>query len=513
MGKLGNGKELRNMVAVGSAFPDGVRLWFRSERPGKHRVEIRRIGGAAWTQSVHVALPRSNKTDNTISFHYPRDFTGKPALQSRTLYKYKVTRVAGGEVLGQGSFETAPATEEETPDEFSFGIMSCHQPFNDDGAISKRRDIVVNLAAEAFRARDTKFVLATGDQMYADSPGEFSLKEVHYFRENVEDVPGGLLEASAPQIRRAYQERYRQFWSMPRLRKIYQDNPCYPILDDHEILDDWGSQKKHRSMAYSRVFSGARQAYADYQRSRVSPPTTRLPASFHYSFDYGRLAGFVMDLRSERKTGSRRNTIYGAKQFADLERFLKEKRDKHVLVLVVSVPVVHIPSWIADTGSTVAGTQVDFVDHWSFYKNLHDRDRLLKLLHKHHQERPTQRILLVGGDVHISAAFAIQWKGGTRPTLYQFTSSAISNRLSGLNYWLSKQGPSSVKDLSTGPKGPAARVHLIKGNVANNPCGGLNVGVVRVRHRGEHSTVEFEILGYRSKSDKKLVPLFSTGEL
>ncbi len=501
------------MVAVGAVQSNGVRLWFRSERAGKYRVDLKRIGTPSWTETVYIDVPKKNTSDNTASFHYPNDFPDKAALESLARYSYRVTRVTGKVVLGQGSFETAPKNDDETPDDFSFGIMSCHQPFNDDGSLSKRRCIVAKLTAKAFKKHGTKFVLATGDQMYADSPGEFSLNDVHYFQNDVMPVEGGLLEASAEQVRQAYQERYRQFWSMPKFQKIYQDNPCYPMLDDHELLDDWGSLKKHQSMAYANIRSGARAAYADYQDSRVGPRKTRLPASFHYRFDYGRLAGFVMDLRSERKAGNVRNTIYSAAQFSELRKFLSSSRDKHVVVIVASVPVVHIPSWLATAGATMAGGSVDFQDHWSFNKNLGARNRLLKLLHKHHEARPEQRVILVGGDTHIAAAFAIHWKGGNKPTMYQFTSSAMSNRLSGLSYWLSKEGPRSVKGLDTGEGGPKARVHLIKGDVANNPYGGLNVGVVRVRNRGAHSTVRFEILGYKDKKDKELSTVFDSGEL
>ncbi len=89
-------------------------------------------------------------------------------------------------------------------------------------------------------------------------------------------------------------------------------------------------------------------------KHRLGPNRNPLPASFHYRFDYGRLAGFVMDLRSGRKAGNTRNTIYSSAQFSELRKCLVSSREKHVLVIVVSVSVVHIPSWLATAGATMA---------------------------------------------------------------------------------------------------------------------------------------------------------------
>ena len=100
------------------------------------------------------------------------------------------------------------------------------------------------------RENDVKFVLPCGDQMYADDPGIFSL-----FQESLLDPAGrpstegprkaDILKCSRQEVRRLYDLRYRMFWSMPAIREMYANYPCYPTLDDHEIKDSWGNDPKH----------------------------------------------------------------------------------------------------------------------------------------------------------------------------------------------------------------------------------------------------------------------------
>ncbi len=75
----------------------------------------------------------------------------------------------------------------------------------------------------------------------------------------------------------------------------------FPIWDDHDIIDNWGSDPAHQRTPWLSVGEGARQAYYDYQGSRVLPSPDR--DAFHYSIEYGRVAIFLMDLRAERRAG------------------------------------------------------------------------------------------------------------------------------------------------------------------------------------------------------------------
>ena len=76
--------------------------------------------------------------------------------------------------------------------------------------------------------------------------------------------------------------------------------PCYPIIDDHEIVDNWGTRPEHQQPEWQAIGEGARAAYMDYQGSRIMPLGRNLADSLHYMVSYGNLSVFVMDLRSTR---------------------------------------------------------------------------------------------------------------------------------------------------------------------------------------------------------------------
>ena len=506
--------QLVNMVAVGKVTPRSVRLWMRSDLPGKHRIEIRPYDVNQPRIEVTTTIPRNSETDFTHSIQYPSDFPNAPQLRPSNRYSYRIVRVSDGTPLGEGRFATTPASDDQTPEGYAVALMSCHQPFNTDGALSERSMRMLRLVPEVLAGYNVKFVIACGDQIYADVPQNFSLMDPHYAQKIIPSK-SNILEWSAEEVRRAYQERYRIFWSMNEVRHMYANYPCYPILDDHEIMDDWGSNPAHYSRKFKKLARGAREAYFDYQGSRVQKRGAHLPQSFHYEFGYGSLAAFVMDIRSQRRAG-KVNQLYSAKQFADFDRFLTRNGHKRVLLIVTSVPVVHLPSWLTDVGASLVGDRIDFPDHWSYKKNIDQRDLFLTRIHQHQEEHPKQRVVLVSGDVHIGCAFAVHWRYGKKPKLFQLTSSAVSNRMKKSDTYFSKVGPELVSKLECNHGSPAARVNLLKaieGSQSNNPFGGLNIGIIGIRDRGDHSTVNLKLIGYPATDKLKPVTMFGSGEL
>lgn len=507
-------KQLRNMVAVGATSADSARLWMRSETAGPHELEVWPARAPTTIARVPIAITPGNVSDNTTSVRYPSDFPGVAPLKPLHRYGFRVRRVADGTPLGEGRFETAPAGPSATPKRYSFAFMSCHQPFNSDGVVSARAMRVLRLLPKTLADHDAKFVLLCGDQVYADAPGEFSLLKTWY-AERIRPGGGSMLGWPVPDVRRAYQERYRVFWHMNEIRHLYANYPCYPMLDDHEIMDDWGSEAAHASAPFQSVQQGARQEYVDYQGSRVAASGAIMPASFHYSFRYGSLACFVMDVRSERAVG-RPSPIYGRQQLADLQAFLRASTASRVVLIVTSVPVVHIAPWIADVGGTVLGTASDLPDHCRFGPYDQARNALLRAIHSHQAAHPDQRVVLLSGDVHLGCAFAIHWQGGTKPILYQFTSSAVSNLQKRFEIGLQGVGVQQFQPLSCGRKGPSARVNLLVGagsTAYRNPFTDLNVGIVEVTDRGDHSNVKLKLMGPPKEDGPAAVEMFVSGEL
>lgn len=501
--------QLSNMVAVGEVGPTFARIWMRSDSPGKIKVVIHPPGKPHLKKEHHVTIDdKARDLTQTVLIR---------GLDPLTRYKYKVVRLSDKDLFGSGQFETFPGKQEDTPEKFSIALMSCHQPFNQDNfRVEERRMRLLKVAKKILADHDAKFILLAGDQMYSDVPYERSLFYKHYTEKW--NIPAGpsIIDWDMQTVRRAYQERYRIFWHMKEVKHFYANYPCFPILDDHEIVDDWGAKEIHSIKKYRNIRNGAREAYFDYQGSRVTERRKKLPSSFHYSFTYGNVGIFVFDLRSQRKAGKKWE-LFNTSQLRDFEKFLTNNQDKRVLIIMVSVPVVHLPEWLSDIGAALAGHKVDFPDHWSYRKNRGDRDRFLKLIHSHQVENPRQRVILVSGDVHIGCVFKIKWEGrGRKPILYQFTSSAISNRM--------KKSETEISEFVTGlagkikcKNGLKAKTSLLesKDRVHNNqnPFGGLNVGIIEIHDEGKESRVTLKLIGYPEGDHDKHVDFFISKRL
>jgi alkaline phosphatase D len=505
MAKLGDGVQLERMVAVGRTTPTSVRIWLRAEAAGPHRLTIVRATSGDPVAQVEFGVPAAGGRDLTHGVGYPDDFPGEAPLAPLTAYRFEVQRVAGWRSVGTGRFETAPASAGDTPDRFSIAVLSCHQPFDSEGELAPAHMRVFEVLETILARNEARFAILAGDQMYSDLPDRCSLLDAHYL--GLVAGTGSLLSLDAKKVRSLYQDRYRSFFAMPDVQKLYANRSTYPILDDHEIFDDWGSLAVHAESSHAAVLEGARRAYLDYQGSRVLPASEELPASFHYSFGYGCVGVFVMDLRSERRVVAGGNQLYGESQLEDLRAFLAASGDKRLILVVTSVPVVHVPEWLADAGYELVGTKIDFGDQWSLAANRPARDRLLALLLAHQDAHRDQRIVIVGGDVHISCALELAFEG--LPPMHQLTASAISNSGSRFQGWAGGQGPKRTPTLTVQtPAGPRrADVSLARRLKGDNPYGGINVGLIEVDAGSDPLRIRFQIWSYDRKGTKQLLPV------
>lgn len=518
---------VRNLVGVGITEPRSVRLWMRTDVPGIHELQL--FKGSSVIRSARVEIPAGQAGDNTAVIPYPGS-TGHPPLDPLTRYRYRIVRTGDGETLGQGSFETPPGRDSDTPQKVVIGLLSCHQPFTDRGTISPEADRMLRVLPRILRENDVKFVLPCGDQMYADDPGIFSLfnKDNPYLIRqafpNRKILPRNIFECTEQEVRRLYDLRYRMFWSMPAIRQMYANYPCYPTMDDHEIKNGWGTEPEHSGSKYKNILRGALDAYRDYQASSVLPAQPvlgmRKSGSFHYDFSYGNIGIFIMDLRSQRyNLPPRGRQMFSRAQFDDLRLFLRKNSHKKVLLIVSSVPVVFVPGVLADTSRRLHIKESNFVDHWSHPSNRKVRDEFLSLLHAHQQGHPNQRVALACGDVHIGNAFGIHWQGGRKPRLYQFTSSALTALETRTTQFLVEKAPRLVSGVtcpSTSFGGPcSARVsHLeaVNETSSHNPFTGLNVGLIEVQRFGDVSNLKFKLIGYHPMEERPVI-YFESGWL
>jgi alkaline phosphatase D len=474
-----------DLCAVGAVDARSARFWLRAREPGTHVLELWPEQQRARAVTLRFEVSADPGRDGTHLMLYPDDLPGARPLEPAARYEFGMFRDRGACPLGEGSFETAPRSAHDSPDRFSIAFMSCHQPFDDAGNPHPDGLTMLAMLGPAFRERAVKRVLLLGDQMYADFPPPFSLFDQSWFRKVAPPRRSHLLECTREEVRALYQERYRAFWSIEGFQRLQRDWPCYAIPDDHELVDNFGSHPEHASERWQALHDGALDACYDYQILRTLG-LPRRPESFHFSFAYGPFAAFVMDLRSQRQADASRIRIFGDVQLRALSDFLRDNAARPVLAIGLSVPLVHVPNWLADTGVELQGEGSDAADRWEFSKARESRERLIDLLVEHRRHHPRQQLVLLGGDIHAGIATRIELDGVA--PFVQLISSAVTNLETGVNRKLAEIVSSSQHDVVIGEGRYACRARLLDGepDAGENPYSGLNVGILEHRRVGRN---------------------------
>jgi alkaline phosphatase D len=511
---------LEEAVAPGASSAHGVRLWGRSSTAGAHELTLVEAASGRLVARATFEVSADPALDGTWAVGYPEDFAGCPRLEAATAYRFAVRRAGAPRPLGEGGFETSPEDAAGTPQRFSFAVMSCHLPFDHYGRLSERACRLLQVVPDALEQRGVKRVLMLGDQMYGDYPPSCSLFSPEYFGLVAPEGRASVLDCTRDEVRALYQARHRKFWKHPAFLELQARFPCHMILDDHEIVDNFGTADEHSTPRYENLRAGALDAVYDYQVARALPRCAgERPKAFYQTIEYGSIAAFLMDLRSERYSHGEHIEVCSERQWQELERFLASQRDKHVLLLALSVPLLHVPDWLATIGTAVGEADGDVADRWTNPKMASSRDRLFHLIREHQAANPQQRLVLLGGDVHVGAVSRFAWSDETRDT-YQLIASALSNRegflLRGLAELVPKIGAVIGHEGNASFSGEllgAAAEHCCDGDPCN-PYGKLNVGIVEIeRVSPTESTVRLLLLGCREDGPPSVEVVFDSGRL
>jgi alkaline phosphatase D len=465
---------MERMVSVGKITDHSARIWLRVPRAGEYMIKV-------WDKQKNMvheqsfAISETNHTDNTYSTEIGPDLSPMSRYDLEVIEAEKDTR------LSDAQFETTPRTLDQTPDQFSVGLLSCNQPFDDNGELRPSAGQMLEAAYKAFKEHNTKLVLMVGDQIYSDYPQSRSLFRESYFQQIDDDGCSSILECSSQQVRKHFQMRYRQFRNLEGWEKIHKEFPTLPILDDHDMVDNWGSNPQHQQPKWQTFKQGALLAFQDYQGGYFMPVTKELPPNFQYNFEYGYAGFFVMDLRCERREGEN-GQLYSRDQEKRLEQYLDENGDKKAIFIILSVPIVHLPKFLARWVAKLTSQGEDFSDRWSSGSQRKDRDRMLHLLYNHQINHPEQKIVLLSGDIHIGCAHAIVWPNQNR--FYQLVSSAITHD-DGLIVTLGAKGLIKVNKSIKTENNLKAKIYPLKGEKgkSRNPFGGLNVGLISFQNK------------------------------
>ncbi len=512
-----NARSFATALAAGATEQHRVRLWGRTNEAGVHRLELREVRQSETEQSLvyDVSLELDAGTDLTFTLDYPSEFSGARALKPNTAYHCRLSAPSGG-LIGTARFETSPVDFAETPECFALAAVSCHLPFDDRGNVDPDAERLLSVAGPWLQAINVKRVVMMGDQVYGDLPQYCSLFDRSYFFSVAPDERSSLFDCSRSEVHRLYQQRHRIFWSGEAIRKLQATFPCSMIPDDHEIFDNFGSAPEHHSEKYRNIAAGALDAYFDYQGSRTFGQRQR-PKNFHHSFEYGTLATFVLDLRSERTATEEEIRVYSDEQHEQLLRFLSAHRLHHVVCVVVSVPFLHVPDWLAQLGVTFASNDGDLSDRWSHPKAQACRDRLLAALKAHQIACPKQRLVILGGDVHIGMVGKLDWGEGIAPS-YQLVSSAFSNSLGAPMRQLVKL-VNYREPITIDEDGLCVEATFLDNaapdaetKTSGNPYGGLNMGIVEVRRlTDDESSVRLLLVGCTQDGPAECKVVFDSG--
>ncbi len=474
-------------AGAGMVGEDAARVWFRSPHAGvEHVVQLFDLQGELLARARVV--PRE-ETDGTTLVRVPDELSPRVSLSPGRTYFVRVASDAGFST--EARFHTAPCARDESPQRFSFAVLSCHQPYGDDGRISDGALELLRALPSACEARAVRRVLLLGDQIYADLPESMSLYNEDYFRQVGPEGVGSVFECTPAQVRRLWHQRHRMFWKFAEMQALQSRWATHLILDDHEIVDNFGSAEAHGAARWASVRAGALEAIYDYQGVRCVPRERgQRPPRLSHSFRYGPVLTFVADLRCERRVEGEVATLMGEAQFEALEAALREHDDAPIVIIALSVPVLHLPAWAVTAGVKLTGEGSDIDDRWSAPSARGQRTRLLTIAREWIAARPGRRMLLLGGDVHVGLLTRIRWPDGV--AIYSLVSSAISNPHV-------RELEDVVRHLPTAPVSFEVGDDAVEGELVGRgelPYAGLNAGFVHVSPRGDGGwSVELEIVG------------------
>ena len=462
--------ELERWAVLGRVTTSSVGVWLRDPAATSHVARLR-VGGQVAAEASLVPDPTH---DGVATVDIRLD-------DARPGEAFEV-EVAG--MRRAGRF----APPENEPSAFAFGFGSCHQPFEEALLGDELRCHAVAgiypRMAELLRREHARFLLLIGDQVYSDGVSSASVR-ARLDRDDVTDA----------ELAEIYRHLYRGYFNEQGFRALQEALPAYLTWDDHDIFDGWGSQLDPQDFD-RRLFRAAELAYREYQQLRN--PRGRLDAEppYAYPFWYGDVGFFVTDLRGCRSYQEGR--IMGDRQWTMLDEFFAEagERDTRTVFLATSVPPVHLSPALVAAAAWMPGSKgSDVRDRWDLPAFRHERQALLERCFAWRAARGGRQVVLLGGDVHVGAAFRVQPRrrtGWPRGVIHQWTSSALTTP-GGLEHRLTNAIGTTL--VNFGERSVVARRQGLDGY--------NNFGLVRVTPRAEGGhRLRFSLHEYDARGDR-----------
>ncbi len=304
---------------VGDTSSAHTTLWFQLHFPPRagdvYTCELRPIGQPNAAPLIHPI-----QFDPARAMTCVTTFLG---LSPATNYGYILWRRApSGEtnLVTQGRVRTIAAN----PTKMTIEFASCHQPSN---------DTALNRWAVLSRRTEQDMLILLGDQIYGDSaPKMFPATRI------------GADGKEHPDWPIVYEQRYNQQFAYQPMRNAMRTRPVYMMLDDHDVVDDWGLDRdKHANDAdYLAREAAALRAYDIFQQAHN--PGGANPPHLDYHFKRGAACFYVTDNRTGRGWDPN-HPVLGQAQVQRLRQWARssEVLDSDLVFLVVPVPPAMLP--------------------------------------------------------------------------------------------------------------------------------------------------------------------------
>ncbi|MBL8380559.1 MAG: alkaline phosphatase D family protein [Burkholderiales bacterium] len=266
-----------------------------------------------------------------------------------------------------------------------------------------RADLSLSELASVAQGAAPDFCLMLGDQIYADATA-------------------ALVDSSSPVEKIAL--RYRSAWASTGMRAVTASMPTYMTIDDHEIDDNWSSDRLEpptpptsptpaelRDYAAAlrdhaaalRLHQTACGAYAAYQWSHSPRNLMGLPG-FNYDFECGGHDFFVLDTRSQRKRfGAGVPAVVSSSQLAALSRWLdRPSSGCPRFVVTGSVLFPGLAAYRTGAAKDLAA------DNWQLCAT--QREEVLAAVVR----SEASNVVFISGDYHCDAVAELRWRGECR---------------------------------------------------------------------------------------------------
>ncbi|HEX6295492.1 MAG TPA: alkaline phosphatase D family protein [Burkholderiales bacterium] len=255
------------------------------------------------------------------------------------------------------------------------------------------------------RGRAPQLLVLTGDAVYADATY-------------------GIFDPTLGVER--YDQRYLEAWTAPHAREVLRRVPVLPMLDDHEIEENYDGVRV--PLRRSETVEAGLDAFESFQL-RLTPafrdPAQPSPedARYAYTARAGGFGFFVMDTRSERERGRGRAClsarIVSERQMQRLKAWLDEgaRAEPNLPKFVVS-PSVVAPWSLQTCGAPAYALRSDAWD--GFPESLHE---LLAFIARNR----IRNVVFLSGDFHCSlfCEMALTHGSGQPVPAYSIVSSGL----------------------------------------------------------------------------------------